>query len=661
MSEILEQTVAELVGQVAALGGLPARVGELEASQTDVVAANALSINSQGQVETPTSTLPTPLATIVAAPTGITAIDTANATAAFATATNGTVRFRAGTYLLDDVVVGSLAAGAGKQLRILGAGAGATILKPGGAGRVLDIKGPGDSTSAYLNISDLTLGHAIGDVGDFAYDHPLLQITGYQNARFERFKGRLNGTGTLIKLDSTFNSSFCQGSIITGRYGVPFEFDDSAGGEPQMDTVLLEQLVVTGVYGAIFRNIKNGLGTLRLDGYKTVIEGGPDRETRAIGKLAAEAPAGTETLTLEVGQGANYAVGDPVFIGFGEKAETNKITEIAGDVLTLRWPLRYAHNPASGTGFQGQVISHGVALSIASNTQLLELRSCHLEGAATSIVMDEAVNVLIDNCLGVYQDFLYLVGALQDLRIGGVHAQGSLVNAVNNLVTVPAANNSGIARLQVLGPITKTAGQPEVVVLNDPGANLKTRLTDIIEKIEGVPRRTWNVPPGSGAAIVERTSENGTVTYTRTYAGVQTIVTGATALTLKQSAEGVETSPGILFENKAAVPKHMLLYQSAPAKIGIQDSTNTKQLQFDVAGVKVIYGSAEDSSWGRLEAKVMGTADSAVKIAKGLGVFNHAPPAAQHAAIASPAAELAALKTAVDLLREVLKEYGLTA
>jgi hypothetical protein len=46
---------------------------------------------------------------------------------------------------------------------------------------------------------------------------------------------------------------------------------------------------------------------------------------------------------------------------------------------------------------------------------------------------------------------------------------------------------------------------------------------------------------------------------------------------------------------------------------------------------------------------------------KGIAVFSHAAPGSQHAAITSPAAELAALKIAVDALREVLKEYGLTA
>ena len=45
----------------------------------------------------------------------------------------------------------------------------------------------------------------------------------------------------------------------------------------------------------------------------------------------------------------------------------------------------------------------------------------------------------------------------------------------------------------------------------------------------------------------------------------------------------------------------------------------------------------------------------------GFGAFGVAPPATQHVAITSPAAELAALKTAVDILREVVKEYGLTA
>lgn len=46
---------------------------------------------------------------------------------------------------------------------------------------------------------------------------------------------------------------------------------------------------------------------------------------------------------------------------------------------------------------------------------------------------------------------------------------------------------------------------------------------------------------------------------------------------------------------------------------------------------------------------------------KGVAVFSHAAPSSQHAAITSPAAELASLKTAVDAMREVLKEYGLTA
>jgi hypothetical protein len=555
------------------------------------------------------------------------AADTAALEAAAATLKGGgTITFRSGKYYLNNAVLGSEVSRKGLRLKLQGAGGGTaagelsgTQLAVGSAstGRILTIKGPSDSTSAYLVFSDLMIGQeAETETTNYAYSAPLLQVIGYTNWRFERCTGRLNGTGTWLKLDSCFNGSWVQSNLVMGRYGVPLDFDDSAGGTPQMDTVLLQNVITTGCFGLISRNITNGLNKLRLDGYKTYIEAGADRNKRTIGKLAKTAEVGETTIELE--SAAGFAEGDPVIVGCNENLDPNKVMSIAGAVLTLAQPLRYKHDPTKELGFQGQVISHGFGLSVASNTQLLKLDSCHLEGSATGIILGEVQNVRIENCLGVNLDFVYAIGAVTDLKIDGLQAQGNKTGeneGTNNIITRPAANTAAMGRI-IIARVSRSSGQPVPVYLN---GEFKATVTDITENVGGVPVRTVNVPTGSEGKAFLNITVNGVSLYEGLYSSKTTLRGGGLLLQLIQSVAGSAVSPSINFEDTQEPAKHVSLGKSATAQLSIYDNSNTKQITFDASQLAVFFGSELDAGIRRSSAGILKAANTGGTLSSVLG------------------------------------------
>ena len=107
----------------------------------------------------------------------------------------------------------------------------------------------------------------------------------------------------------------------------------------------------------------------------------------------------------------------------------------------------------------------GVALSVGSNTKLLKMDVCHLEGAATGVMADSVQNMVVDNTLYVAQDFLYAMGNLEDVRVLR-HPPGDEVEAAGVLgKAAAAAVAAGVADVAVgVGVAVDRHARPGVAV-----------------------------------------------------------------------------------------------------------------------------------------------------------------------------------------------------
>lgn len=413
----------------------------------------------------------------------------------------GNLLFGPGTYHLNNLIAGSLVARKGVGLTIGGAGSRRTFLMPTAActGKLLTVLGPEDSSSEGFNMRGLTIGYdfeaAPGGVlypqVDYPYTNPFLTLVGQIGAAFRDVVFRLpnagqpegleQGTGTCLQLDCSFNLIFENVIFRTGRYGLPFIVTDSFPEGPvrQMDTLTFENVFCVGDYGPVFYHIKEGLSSLRFVGMKCVVEPTTDRNAYAEGTLNKTAKPGESTIELTAGDVAEMKIeaGASLAMDYGAAFEVNRVTKVAGNVLTLIQPLQFTHNPAEGPG-HGMLRTGCVAGSISTNTQTNIYEGCHLEGHGTGILRDgtSGVDMTVLWRGGKYstRTLFTLPGYIANLDVDATEALGHAGLAQNYVVEIPAFNTRiAKSRIAVRGPLERLTGAPAPVVLLDPGKNFQ--------------------------------------------------------------------------------------------------------------------------------------------------------------------------------------------
>jgi hypothetical protein len=413
-----------------------------------------------------------------------------------------------GRSLFNNVSVGSTTSVKGITAEIYGAGRRATFLQPisaEGVKTMIIFNGPGDSTSVGVKLDgSLTCGFDYNDpVIDIPYTQPVLRFQGIQGPDLNH-TSRLLGTGTVHKFDQTWCGSFGRSARIqTGRYAVGIEMDDGGSGSPQEDTIHFGLLVHEGNYGVIQRNIASGMDSMVFEQFKSALytPATVDRNHFGEGKLASEAKEGESTITLEAGQAAamGYETSQlpaPVCIDFGDHVEVNKVTAVAGDVLTLSQPLRFTHAAA-------RVVMRGTfAISLPSNVQSITIgNGCHLEGhSGAGIMCDSGTLITVQGGLSSCRALVRLCGGAANVKVSRYLMQGSqwIGGALSNIaVEVPAFNTSAsLARITV-EELEKGVGAEPIVYLQDAGNNATKVPTRIVAIPSGVPQTTINVPTGA--------------------------------------------------------------------------------------------------------------------------------------------------------------------
>jgi hypothetical protein len=413
----------------------------------------------------------------------------------------------------------------GQRLVIEGAGH-ATRLAPLHADSQLRIVAPSNSTGFGLAVRDLYFGYDRLDAAvDHAYTDPLLWIEGIQDLEVRHCFFRGLGTGTQLALVSSYEGAVEQCGFYVNRFMVPFVVKDSATGaiQGQEDTLAFKRCFVKGTPGGIVNRIAQGVHGLLFEHYKTyvaddhvAISATNDREKMAVGFVQGACPAGSTVISLAAGQvlggygstagydtADRFYAGEPCFLGYGRYAEVNKITAIdtVADTLTLAWPTQFDHGAAStADAMAAQVLSGGVGLSLPSNSQIVTMRDCHIEGNGVSIVAGNTRSLLIDGMEHTTRALIRTCNTLEDCELRRIEAWGAyqypLASAgMNYLIDVPPElDPTRKPQRPVLGwPFRKGfgVGDPSVTLLRDPAGLMRTvGWLERTELVNGTPRHT---------------------------------------------------------------------------------------------------------------------------------------------------------------------------
>lgn len=546
-----------------------------------------------------------------------------------------------GRSMFNQLVLGSVLALSGVTIKLSGAGDRGTFLHPisaAGAKSLLTVNGPGDATSIGFETENLTIGFDSNDpVVDFPYTEPWLHLNGIRGYDLKH-AARQEGTGTIHKLESSWEGRVDKRRIKTGRFAVGWEFDDGGIGEFQEDTIDFDP-IHEGNYGVVVRNVTHGLDSLTAK-LKSAVYPTTDRFHFGEGHLAKEAKEGETTIELEAGQAAaiGYAAGAlplPVCVHYGDHVEVNKVIGVAGDVLTLAQPLGFAHAA-------GIVVALGTfALSLPTNYQSATIGpgGCHLEGHTLAAIMTDGGQMLsvlepVNSCRAVVR----LCGGAVNTKLHRPVAYGSLWLGEGNVnigVEVPAWNtNAALTRITVEDHETGGGALGTFIPIYDPGGNAAKVSTTVQDLPSGVRRVTHTVPETAGASgstlVHEQLIENGTTLWQR-------LINGALLwrkdTRMKRRGAGSLLVETLNAEGAAEAAKAVAL---GAGEVRFGEDT-------------ILFRGAEKQLATTTDLKVGG------KFAMGGNA-----PVAKAAAIASPAAEAAALKTAVDAIRAALKNLGVT-
>lgn len=531
-----------------------------------------------------------------------------------------------GRSFFNGVVFGSSTSQQGLTLEFVGAGRRATFLQPfsaSGAATMLTHLGPGDSTGVGFVATGLTIGMDFDDpIVDLPYTSPIVRLSKVTNYDIHAIS-RWYGTGTIYKLDGSYEGTFGSGRMQTGRYAVGIETNDEVEGSlPQEDTLRFgETFTHQGNYGIVARNIGHGLDSVVFPQFKSAVytpstegsrttNGHPDREFFGEGKLAEEAVQGSTTLKLEAGQAAalGYETANlplPVMIDYGDHVEINKVIAATGDTLTLAQPLQWAHAAAI------PVVRGTCAINLATNVQSVTIGDgCHMEGHSCAAVQVAGGKLItMRGVTSASRVAMRLCGGTINAEVARVLMVGAPLlpggQPRNIAIEVPAWNTStSLARLSVTD-LEKGSSAEEITLIRDTGSNLNSVYWETVEVNGKLKVRTRNVPTAQAGTTIEKELVNGVPVWTRSATGEAfTANTGVGSVEFVSNSAGSKGSPGIKFTDAQESPKSLYLSKTDNTQLSVKNNENVKHVTFDVSLDAIILGSAIDMGIRRQAAGV---------------------------------------------------------
>jgi hypothetical protein len=284
---------------------------------------------------------------------------------------------------------------------------------------ILDIGGTGSYEDDFASIVGVGFDHW----SSRHYDEPLIKITATRNFFMERVYAGLWNAGT-----AQMNSTFEAGTFIKANSAYKFEWDTvffrsgrgavcldwvndfnlagpGFGGPPQADTFDFDSVTVIGGCFAIFRysnpeglNDSNDIHGFRFPGSKfildsatllghakvdTTVQGGGSAVNAATFTVNDATEGWQHNSSVRATGVGAITVGSMLTIEpASDHTEVCIVDGIAGNVITPRYPLKYAH--AAGV----EVIEGGIPLSFSGAPENIDLVDTHFErhqiGMATS-------------------------------------------------------------------------------------------------------------------------------------------------------------------------------------------------------------------------------------------------------------------------------------
>jgi hypothetical protein len=385
-----------------------------------------------------------------------------------------------------------------------------TILESTGD-TVIDWTGGLTTTSDFGTMSNFKVYGSV----DMNYSTPLVNLKKLRNLDMSHVTIELNDvTGVCLSLDSSYGLSLRRCFLRGNRYGVTLDYNSFAVPTEQADSVDINARCI-GPFGPCVRTASGGIDGIRfVSGTSTSIGPGPDYGFFAESTLASPTSIGDTTITVATGEGTRFASGDPICVDAGAILDQNKVASVAGDVLTLAQPLRFAHVAAV------EVWSHGYGLSTGANTQDIGLIGWHTEGIPIGWLIDGGQGHYTHGSRNGSQEFIRVATSTSDLTVGPTVMAGPVQNKLIHL-TARAQASALNARIHLLGPFPVITGSAALVTV-DPSTALDARVYDRVDVSSGFPTTTRNVPTGSDTRVVEASTINGVEKFRRAYDGKQT-------------------------------------------------------------------------------------------------------------------------------------------
>lgn len=492
-----------------------------------------------------------------------------------------------GTLIIPDGVydcsAGTLTRPAASRFTIRGEGRGTILRTTTGT---IFAAGDGTTNTDHVAIRSLR----VEATADVAYDTPLLDLKFCRGFLIDDVSASLSGTGTVVRINASYNGSLRQAIMTVGASGVGVEVSSAVRPAEQCDTVLFQNVIITGNYGVIVREATGNYHTVRFNGLKVVSTSGltPVETT-----VASDAVAGATNITVASGTG--IANGNPVFIGYGATAEVNRVVSGGGTTtLSLAKPLRFTQTAGR------PVIMGGVGVSFGTNTYTIPFDACHFEQLRYGVIGDAVNGLSMRDTYSGAQILLCVAGAMRDVNIGPTAMGGYL--GVNTVVVAPTWGGSASSRIMLDGPFTQVSGAPAITL--DSGIATSVYYGKTVTT-SGIRSKTTNVPSGSGVSTLETITEAGVQKWTRDHNGKLTWGTDTTLERAALGGGGLQTNKPLILGTyttsaRPVASNHtgaVIYVSDAPegAKLQLSDGTNwLAQASIAVNVKNPVYGAKGD-------------------------------------------------------------------